>query len=164
MVGGADSQRDLIVPPMFPENEQELCDRWGEPLPMPLAESIRIAREHLTEVAPLAVAGAAASDVGVYRFNGYELDTTRRELRLGGDDVHVEPQVFDVLTRLVADAGAVVTKEQLMDDVWGSRFVSPSALTSRIKSARAATGDDGKSQHVIRTVHGRGFMFVAELD
>lgn len=72
--------------------------------------------------------------------------------------------MFDVLHRLLVDAGSLVAKEQLMDDVWGSRFVSSSALTSRIKSARAATGDDGKAQQVIRTVHGRGFMFVAALD
>ena len=47
--------------------------------------------------------------------------------------------------------------------MWGSRFVSQSALSSRIKSLRAATGDDGTTQRVIRTVHGHGFMFVAEL-
>jgi predicted ATPase len=94
----------------------------------------------------------------------FEVDTGRRELRRDGAGVHVEPQVFDVLTRLIADAGTVVTKDELLDDVWGSRYVSPSALSSRIKSARAATGDDGTAQRVIRTVHGRGFMFVAELD
>ena len=53
---------------------------------------------------------------------------------------------------------------ELMDEVWGDRFVSDSALSSRIKSVRAATGDDGKAQRVIRTVHGKGFTFVAEVD
>ena len=49
-----------------------------------------------------------------------------------------------------------------MDAVWGGRFVSETAVTSRIKQARRAVGDDGRSQRVIRTVHGRGYRFVAE--
>jgi DNA-binding winged helix-turn-helix (wHTH) protein len=50
-----------------------------------------------------------------------------------------------------------------MDQVWHDRFISDSAITSRIKAARRATGDDGERQNVIRTVHGRGYRFVAEL-
>ncbi|MEM8746749.1 MAG: winged helix-turn-helix domain-containing protein [Actinomycetota bacterium] len=56
-----------------------------------------------------------------------------------------------------------VTKEELLDEIWGDRFVSESALTSRIKSARRAVGDDGRNQAVIRTIHGRGYQFVAEI-
>ena len=156
------------LPPLFTADEHDLIEQLGEPLPLPLADSIQAARDALTPPDSSSETDVQASndgnDVGVFRFNGFELDTARRELRHDGTDVHIEPQVFDVLTRLIADAGTVVTKEQLMDDVWGSRFVSASALTSRIKTARAATGDDGKAQQVIRTIHGRGFMFVAELD
>jgi pimeloyl-ACP methyl ester carboxylesterase len=56
-----------------------------------------------------------------------------------------------------------VTKEELFDAVWGTRFVSESALTTRIKEARQAVGDDGKAQRVIKTVHGRGYRFVADV-
>lgn len=81
---------------------------------------------------------------------------------LGPDGpVHVEPQVFEVVALLVAHRDRVVTKAELLDAVWGSRFVSESTLTSRIKSARRATGDDGTTQAVIRTVHGRGYQWVA---
>jgi DNA-binding winged helix-turn-helix (wHTH) protein len=59
--------------------------------------------------------------------------------------------------------GVLVTKEELLDSVWGGRFVSESALATRIKAARRATGDDGATQSVIRTVHGRGYTFVAEV-
>ena len=76
----------------------------------------------------------------------------------------MEPQVYDVLAMLVERRGTMVTKNELLDEVWGDRFVSDSALSSRIKAARQATGDDGKAQRVIRTVHGKGFTFVAELD
>ncbi len=99
-----------------------------------------------------------------YRFGECELDIERHELRLGGALTAVEPQVFDVLAYLVTHRDHVVTKEELLDHVWGDRFVSESALTSRIKSARRAVGDTGQSQHVIRTVHGRGYRFVAHVE
>lgn len=101
---------------------------------------------------------------GVIRFGGFELDVAAFELRRDGEPVDVEPQVFDVLHYLASRSGELVTKEQLLDDVWGDRFVSDSSLSSRIKSARAAVGDDGTRQAVIKTVHGRGFRFVATVD
>ena len=97
----------------------------------------------------------------IYSFLGYELDTDRVALRCDGVPRHVEPQVFDVLVHLVAARGRVVAKEELLDEIWGNRFVSESALTSRVKSARQAVGDSGSEQRVIRTVHGRGYEFVA---
>ena len=78
--------------------------------------------------------------------------------------VAVEPQVFDVLVHLLRHRDRVVSKEELLDEVWGDRFVSESALTSRIKAARRAIGDDGASQRIIRTLHGRGYRFVADVD
>ena len=97
-----------------------------------------------------------------FTFEGCELDLGRYELRRDGDVVAVEPQVFDVLVHLVRHRDRVVTKEELLDEVWGDRFVSESALTSRIKAARRAIGDDGPRSGSIRTVHGRGYRFVAE--
>jgi len=96
-----------------------------------------------------------------YAFAGLTLDTDRFALRRGDEIVHVEPQVFDVLAYLLEHRDGVVTKTELLDAVWGDRFVSESALTSRIKAARQAVGDDGTAQSVIRTVHGRGYQFVA---
>ena len=100
----------------------------------------------------------------LYAFAGNELNSDTQELRHGGAVQHVEPQVLAVLEYLIAHRDRVVTKIELLDEVWGSRFVSESALTSRIKSARRACGDSGREQSVIRTVHGRGYRFVAELE
>jgi pimeloyl-ACP methyl ester carboxylesterase len=97
----------------------------------------------------------------IFTFGDQELDTGTFELRRAGAAMNVEPQVFDVLALLVTHRERVVTKEELLDEVWGDRFVSESALTSRIKDARRAVGDDGHRQTVIRTVHGRGYRFVA---
>ncbi|HET6663714.1 MAG TPA: alpha/beta fold hydrolase [Acidimicrobiales bacterium] len=99
-----------------------------------------------------------------YRFAGAAVDTDTYELRAGGRVVDVEPQVFDVLAHLIAHRDRVVTKEELLDTIWGDRFVSESALTTRIKQVRQAVGDDGQAQRVIRTVHGRGYRFVAPVE
>jgi pimeloyl-ACP methyl ester carboxylesterase/DNA-binding winged helix-turn-helix (wHTH) protein len=97
----------------------------------------------------------------LWRFDSFVLDTQRYELRNGDEVVRVEPQVFDVLTQLVGNHERCVTKEELFDAVWGGKFVGEAALTSRIKAARRALGDDGESQRFIRTVRGRGYQFVA---
>jgi pimeloyl-ACP methyl ester carboxylesterase len=77
--------------------------------------------------------------------------------------IRIEPQVFDVLTQLVSNRERLVTKEELFDTVWGGRFVGEAALTSRIKAARRALGDDGETQSFIRTVRGRGYQFVGSV-
>ncbi len=97
----------------------------------------------------------------IYEFEDCAVDPSRFELRRGGVVEHVEPQVFDVLVHLIRHRDRVVTKAELLDTVWGDRFVSESALASRLKSARRAVGDDGAGQRVIRTVFGRGYQFVA---
>jgi DNA-binding winged helix-turn-helix (wHTH) protein/pimeloyl-ACP methyl ester carboxylesterase len=97
----------------------------------------------------------------IHRFDVFELDTDSFELRAAGRPVPLEPQVFDVLRHLVEHGDRLVTKEELLDAVWGNRFVSESALTSRIKAVRQALGDDGRTQRFVRTVHGRGYRFVA---
>lgn len=99
-----------------------------------------------------------------YAFEDCQLDTDGFELRRAGEPVKVEPQVFEVLAHLVRHRDRVVSKEELLDEVWGDRFVSESALTSRLKAARRALGDDGQMQRCIRTVHGRGYRFVAPID
>jgi pimeloyl-ACP methyl ester carboxylesterase len=100
----------------------------------------------------------------LFRFEEAELDTAAYELRVDGARVPVEPQVFEVLTYLVEHRGRLVPRTEILDAVWGDRFVSDSALASRIAAARAAIGDDGRTQRCIRTVHGRGVQFVAPVE
>ncbi|HEX6424753.1 MAG TPA: winged helix-turn-helix domain-containing protein [Acidimicrobiales bacterium] len=99
-----------------------------------------------------------------FRFAGCELDTGAYRLEVAGRPEPVEPQVFDLLVYLIEHRDRVVPKEELLDSIWGDRFVSESALSSRLKSARRAVGDDGRTQRVIRTVHGRGYQFVAPVE
>lgn len=95
---------------------------------------------------------------------GLELDETLFELHKDGHAVPLEPQAFDVLVHLVEHRDRVVTKQELMDAVWGDRFVSETAVTSRIKQVRRALGDDGRAQAMVRTVHGRGYRFVGRVE
>ena len=98
-----------------------------------------------------------------YRFEGFELDPSCCELKLDGNVVALEPRAFDLLVYLIERHHRVVSKDELFDDVWGSRHVSESALTKAIRSVRTALGDDGKAQRLIRNVHGRGYRFVGTL-
>ena len=97
----------------------------------------------------------------LFAFDDAELNTALFELRRNGTRVPMEPQAFDVLVYLVRHRDRVVSKDELMYQVWGGRFVTETAVTSRIKQIRRAVGDDGESQRVIRTLHGRGYRFVA---
>ena len=100
----------------------------------------------------------------IYAFGSFEIDVERYELRRDGITSRLEPQVFDVLAYLVGHRDHVVTKQELLDNVWQTRFVSDSAISTRIKEARRLLDDDGRAQRVIRTVHGRGFRFVADVE
>jgi DNA-binding winged helix-turn-helix (wHTH) protein/tetratricopeptide (TPR) repeat protein len=96
-------------------------------------------------------------------FGDCELSVERIELRRAGQIVAMEPQVFDVLAYLLRHRERVVPKTELLDQIWGNRFVSESALSSRVKSARRAVGDTGRDQRVIKTIYGRGYRFVADV-
>ena len=91
------------------------------------------------------------------------LDIERRELRRGTELIPVEPQVFDLLVYLVRNRGRVVSKDDLIDGVWGGRIVSESALTTRLNAARKSVNDSGATQRVIRTLARKGVRFVAEV-
>ena len=100
----------------------------------------------------------------IYTFGDFELDVDAHELRHAQRVVHVEPQVFDVLSYLVEHRSRVVPKQELLEAVWRTSFVTEATLTSRIKAARQAVGDDGSAQRVIRTAHSRGYRFVAPVE
>ncbi len=95
-----------------------------------------------------------------FLFGDCALDPARRELCRGGEAVHVEPQVFDLLLHLIKNRDHVVSKDDLLSAVWQGRIVSESTLSNRINAARSAIGDSGERQQFIRTVARRGLRFV----
>jgi DNA-binding winged helix-turn-helix (wHTH) protein len=89
-----------------------------------------------------------------FSFSDCVLDVALRELRRKGITRAVEPQVFDLLVYLIRNRDRVVSKDDLLEGVWGGRIVSESTLTSRINAARKAIGDSGEAQRLIRTAQG----------
>src|SRR5262249_3900690 len=99
-----------------------------------------------------------------FSFGDHVLDVARRELRRGDVLVALEPQVFDVLVYLLQNRDRVVTKDDLIEAVWGGRIVSESTLTSRVNAVRKAVGDSGEEQRLIRTIARKGIRCVGTVD
>ncbi len=76
----------------------------------------------------------------------------------------VEPLVFDLLVYLIEHKDRVVSREELLDTLWKGKVVTDAALGARLKDARKTVGDSGSKQNVIKTVHGRGYQFVADVE
>ena len=98
-----------------------------------------------------------------FLFEDYVLDLDRRELTRGSKAIAIGPQVFDLLVYLVQNREHVVSKDNLLDAVWGGRIVSESTLTSHINAVRKAIGDNGEEQRLVRTIARKGFRFVGEV-
>ena len=99
----------------------------------------------------------------IFRFDAFALDTDGYVLSKGAELVSLEPQVFSLLHFLLENREKVVTKDELIEQVWEGRIVSDAAISSAINLARRAVDDDGKTQGVIKTFPRRGFRFVAEV-
>ena len=99
----------------------------------------------------------------VYQSENFSLDTQLYSFERDGNKCSIEPQVFDLLVYLAENCDRVVTRDELLDNLWNGRVVSESALNGRLKMARKAVGDDGRRQTVIKTIHRRGYQFIAEV-
>ncbi len=99
-----------------------------------------------------------------YRVDDFEINVETREISRQGTEMSVEPQAFDLLLFLLENRHRMVGKDELIETIWAGRAISDAALSSCIKAARRALGDDGQRQAMIRTVHGRGFRFVGAVE
>lgn len=99
-----------------------------------------------------------------YRFDQFTLDVELQELRAGDDLVSVQKKVFELLIFLIQHRDRVLDKDEIQEAVWPDTIVSETALTRAILKARRAVGDDAQQQKLIKTVHGTGYRFVAEVN
>jgi DNA-binding winged helix-turn-helix (wHTH) protein/Tol biopolymer transport system component len=97
---------------------------------------------------------------GLYRFDEFELDPSRRVLSRNETPVSLTPKAFDVLSYLVLNPGRVVTKEELLKAIWPNSFVEEGNLAQYISALRKALGDKSR---LIATVPGRGYQFVTQV-
>ena len=96
-----------------------------------------------------------------YVFAPYSLFPARAELVGADGAVHLEPKAFALLCLLVEHHDRLVSREEMIEAVWGGRFISDAVVSTALKSARKALGDDGERQAFIRTIHGSRHRFVA---
>ena len=100
----------------------------------------------------------------IYIFGDYELEPQRYELRHRGVVCNLEPQVLELLSYLARHGDRMVTKQELFDHLWPSQFVTDATLHQRLNAARKAVGDNGRDQHTIKTIRGRGYRFIAAVE
>jgi TolB-like protein/DNA-binding winged helix-turn-helix (wHTH) protein/Tfp pilus assembly protein PilF len=98
-----------------------------------------------------------------YAFGEFELDTGLRTLLRRGVEVDIQEKALDVLIYMIEHRGGFVSHDELLDALWPGVSVTPAALSQSVHKARIAVGDDGEHQTVLRTRHGQGFQFVAEV-
>ena len=103
----------------------------------------------------------AALNSARVRFGAFELDEANALLLRNGKAVTLAPKPFAVLCALARTPGSLVTKNAMLDLVWGHRFVTESVLKTAISEVRAALGDDPKEPRYIETVSRRGYRFIA---
>jgi Tol biopolymer transport system component/DNA-binding winged helix-turn-helix (wHTH) protein len=97
----------------------------------------------------------------IYEFGDVRLDAARMVVTRAGAAVELEPKAFDVLRFLIEHRDRLVTKDELLDQVWRDTFVTPNVLTRAIAQIRRAIGDDAHESKYIETVAKRGYRFIA---
>lgn len=79
-------------------------------------------------------------------------------------EVSVEPQVFNLIVFLIQNKNKIVSRDDILDNVWKGRIVSDTSINNHIKTARKVLGDNGQKQQVIKTIHSRGYQFISETE
>ena len=104
---------------------------------------------------------AAPADDHVLRFDGLTLDERRRELVVGGVEVHLSTLELDLRRALASSPGRVFSRAQLLEEVWGYDFFGDERVVDvHVRSLRRALGDDATDPRVIGTVRGVGYKFL----
>jgi DNA-binding winged helix-turn-helix (wHTH) protein/TolB-like protein len=99
----------------------------------------------------------------VLRFSGFELDSERAELRApDGGTIKLRPKTLEMLKLFAANAGKVLSKQQLMEAVWPNVHVGEDSLFQCIREVRTALGDE--KRQMVRVISGRGYLFEAQVE
>jgi len=97
-----------------------------------------------------------------HRVGGLTVDTAQRRASLDGEELALTRREFDLLALLVRNAGTVLTRERLIDEVWDTNwFGSTKTLDVHVSSLRKKLGDDAVDSRYVHTIRGVGFRFAA---
>jgi TolB-like protein/DNA-binding winged helix-turn-helix (wHTH) protein len=106
---------------------------------------------------------SSLADGYLYRFSQFALDSRRRTLSRADSPVSLTPKAFDVLLFLVQNPNRLVTKEELLQAVWGDTFVEEGNLTQYIYYLRKALSDNSEDARLIVTIARKGYQFTADV-
>jgi two-component system alkaline phosphatase synthesis response regulator PhoP len=96
-----------------------------------------------------------------YRFSDVELDFEIYQARKGGEALDLSPREFELLRYLIERKGDTVSRDRLLEDVWGyESYPSTRTVDTHIAKLRAKIGDSGSEPRFILTIHGVGYKFV----
>jgi len=98
-----------------------------------------------------------------FLFGDYLLNTRKSQLYHKNKALELEPQIYGVLELLITRHGDIVSRDDIIDAVWDGRDMSDNVIDNRIKSARAAIGDNGKAQRYIKTYPRQGYKFIGDV-
>jgi TolB-like protein/DNA-binding winged helix-turn-helix (wHTH) protein/tetratricopeptide (TPR) repeat protein len=101
---------------------------------------------------------------GRYRFDDIVVDQAAHTLLRAGEPQAIEPKAFAVLLALLRHPGELVARDDLLDEVWGHRHVTPGVLTRAIAQLRAALGDEPQKPRYIATQHAVGYRFIGAME
>lgn len=99
-----------------------------------------------------------------YSFADCQLDTTSREFSRNGGEIHLSPKAYELLLLLVEHRPRVMTKQELMEGLWPGTFVVEANLPVLIGELRDAFGEKSRGSGAIKTHHGIGYSFAAEVE
>src|SRR5580700_3813363 len=99
----------------------------------------------------------------LYHFGEFVLDPGRRSLSRADSAVSLTPKAFDVLLFLAQNPNRVVTKEELLQAVWGDAFVEEGNLTQHISHLRKALDDSSEDTRLIVTIARKGYQFTPDV-
>lgn len=100
---------------------------------------------------------------GIYRFGNILVEPAAHRLERDGQPVPVEPKAYTLLVTLLRHAGELVSKDTLLDSVWGHHHVTTGVLNRVVSQLRYTLGDSSAQPRYIATVHSLGYRFIGEL-
>src|SRR5215208_5655355 len=105
--------------------------------------------------------GETAMFTPVIRVGELEIDILHHRVRVDGNDVHLTPLELSLLYLLAANAGRILTRDEILDDLWGGDYAAESNVVDRqVRKLRAKLQDDWRRPRYIATVPGKGYRFV----
>jgi len=96
-----------------------------------------------------------------YQFLEFKLDPQNFKLFFAEEPLDIEPQVFNIILYLLENRERIVSRDELLENLWKGKEVLDATISNHIKIARALLGDDGQKQSVIKTIRGRGYQFIS---